>query len=158
LSPRYIEQIEAKGSSTRDSRGWSVTLPHISLIGGSDEIVENRDIAWSNYFKTINEFSLPFDHNELLLSCFNVLLNKAKYTSILLYLLNDKFTISEAVEIFKYFDLKVSKQTIYNRWVKAGLIKETGEFSQNAKGGKPAALYGLCEKELSYFDIAIGSV
>lgn len=160
IKPNYVEQIEARGSAVRDSRGWSVTLPHVSLIGEGSchSSLNNEDSYWEPYLAVDKDNSLPFDHNELLTKCFTALFNKAKYTSILLYLLNDKFTIAEAVEIFKYFNLKVSKQTMHSRWVKAGLIKETGEFSQNSKGGKPAALYELCENELSYFDIAIGSL
>lgn len=155
--PAYVEQINAKGSNKRDSRGWSVTLPHIALLDKNIEIdVENHQ--WVDVDELLKKIDLPFDHNVLVENCFNVLRNKAKYTSILLYLLGEKFTISQAVDIFSYFNLKVSKQTVHNRWVKSGLLEETGEHYQPEKGGKPAALYKLAEKELSYFDISIGNL
>lgn len=157
LSPSYVEQLQAVGSSTRDSRGWSVTLPHLSLLSPLESHIDDDKFRWID-IANIDTGMLPFDHYELLTKGLSALKNKAKYTSVLLYLLNDKFTIANAVEIFSYFNLKVSKQTIHSRWVKSGLIIETGQFSQNSKGGKPASLYQLSEKELSYFDIAIGSM
>jgi ADP-ribose pyrophosphatase YjhB (NUDIX family) len=159
IVPSYIEQIPVVGSAKRDSRGWSVTLPHLCLSSADTSNIfdDDNDYMWVNVEDVINnKVKLPFDHNKLVKLSFDALKNKAKYTSILLYLLSENFIVADIVKIFKYFDLNVSKQTISNRWVKSKLIEDTGEFYQGAKGGKPAKLFKLSEKTLSYFEVSVG--
>lgn len=157
IEPCYVEQLPAVGCQSRDSRGWSVTLPHLSLIGDPSRIDGENNI-WVPVTAILENKNLPFDHSDLVEESYNTLRNKAKYSSILLYLLGESFTIAHAVEIFSYFGLKVSKQTVHNRWVKSGLLENTGDFFQQAKGGQPSALYRLKEKSLSYFEVAIGNL
>jgi 8-oxo-dGTP diphosphatase len=159
IIPSYIEQLPVVGSAKRDSRGWSVTLPHLCLFSADNANIfdDNNDYMWVNVEDVINDkIKLPFDHNHLVKLSFDALKNKAKYSSILLYLLSENFIVADIVEIFKYFDLNVSKQTISNRWVKSKLIEDTSQYHQGSKGGKPAKLFKLSEKTLSYFEVSIG--
>ncbi|TBW55449.1 NUDIX hydrolase [Marinobacter halodurans] len=160
LQPSYLERVKPEGGLNRDpSLGWSVTLPHLCLFNRADnEALQTRPgIRWVSAESILSgEFPLPYDHGKLVASAYEVFLNKIKYSSLLLYLLPEQVAIAEIVEAYAVLGIRVSKQTVFSRWVNAGLLIETGERRESGSRGRAPMLYRLTERSLSYFDSEIG--
>jgi ADP-ribose pyrophosphatase YjhB (NUDIX family) len=169
--PSCIEQSGLIEYVDRESSGWSIIIAYYCFFNDGDLFnFDDTNYKWVDvklilkekvsfpYNKDLlkNKILLPFDQNKIVTQCYNSLLNKLTYSSLILYLLPLEFSVSDIVNIFKTFHLDVSKQTVINRWIKTKKIKKTGENRQNVKGGKPAALYMLKERKLSYFGVSIG--
>lgn len=160
VMPSYLEQVRVEGSVHRDpALGWSVTIPHLCLFSRDDaEALQDREgIQWEA-LDSILEGScrLPFDHQTLVATAYEAFLNKIKYSSLLLYLLPEKVAVSQIVEAYETFGIRVTKQTVFSRWVNPGLLVETGERRSLGARGQPSRLYRLEEQALSYFDSEIG--
>ena len=160
VQPTYLERVKSEGGLDRDpDLGWSVTIPHLCLFNRTDneELQERPDISWVSVQEIINgEIVLPYDHNKLVASAYEVFLNKVRYSSILLYLLPQQVTIPDIVEAYQVLNIQVSKQTIFSRWVNTGLLAETGEQKEKSGRGRAPMFYRLTETSLSYFDSEIG--
>lgn len=160
LTPSYLEPSTPEGGLTRDQDlGWSVTLPHLCLFNRPDTaaLAERDGMRWAPLFAILaGKVPLPFDHCTLVENVFDTFLNKIKYSSLLLYLLPDKVTISQVVDAYALFGIDVKKQTVISRWVKPGLLVETGEKKSVSAKGPASMLYQLEEASLSYFDSEIG--
>jgi 8-oxo-dGTP diphosphatase len=158
--PSYKEQLIDVGSSDRDPRGWSKTTPYICLFRNDDTIMldKNKSLRWVDLKDILEDkINLPFDHNFLIKKAYEYLITKARYSSILFYLLDEKFIIKDVLNCFKCFNINLTKQTVMKRWVDKNLIHETGEKYQNKKGGKPASIYNLSDDNLHYFEFSISS-
>lgn len=156
VEPSYIEELKAVGSIDRDARDWTITLLHYCFFYEDKEFSDN--FKWVKVSEVLNKnINLPFDHNKLVEECYFGLKNKIKYSSIILNLLPEEFIISELVSLFSTFDLDVSKQTISNRFIRNEIIIPTGEKRKNDKGGKPALVFKLNNKNIEFFESSIGA-
>lgn len=158
--PSYMEQIPVQGGLKRDpSLGWSVTIPHFCILNEDDEakVLEDGQSEWISVEEVCSrEYVLPFDHNQLVSSAYDVFLNKITYSSLLLNLMPKEFIIADVVNAFTIFGLSVSKQTVINRMVKTGIIVDTGKIAAPTGPGKPASLYRVANPNVIYFDAAVG--
>ena len=157
VEPTYIEQIPSIGNESRDSRGWSLTLPHYCLFNDeiSNSFDDNPDFKWVDVCSVISgKIELPFDHRVLVARCWAAFALKASYSSVGLYILPDLFTFSDAIKVFSNIGVKLSKQTISNRWEKSGLIIGTGE-TRHIKAQRPSELFKISENTLSYFGVGL---
>ncbi|MFL1485315.1 NUDIX hydrolase [Marinobacter sp. LN3S78] len=158
--PSYLEQVRVEGSLQRDpTLGWSVTIPHLCLFNRDDtESLQTREgIRWAPLASILEGgCPLPFDHRTLVANAYDAFLNKIKYSSLLLYLLPEKVAVSQIVDAYDTFGIRVTKQTVFSRWVNPGLLVDTGERKSLGARGQASKLYRLEEDSLSYFDSEIG--
>lgn len=128
----YLEQLGAKGNSSRDPRGWSVTVSYFALVNieGANFSI---DTCWSPLDKEGNiQKKLAFDHSELIQDAFQRLRNKAQYTTIALHVLPEKFTLSELQRCYEIIlGGKLNKSGFRRRIIKGNVIEEiVGESKQ----------------------------
>lgn len=157
VKPTFIEQIPSVGNESRDSRGWSLTLPHYCLFNDSDtsKFDDSDDFKWVSVEEVLSgKEKLPFDHQKLVAKCWAAFTLKSSYSSVGMYILPDLFTFSDAIKVFANLGVKLSKQTISHRWERVGLIKGTGE-TRKIKAQRPAELFQLCEHTLTYFGVGL---
>ncbi|WP_210498926.1 NUDIX hydrolase [Vibrio crassostreae] len=157
VTPSFLEQIPSEGSESRDSRGWSITLPHYCLLndGAIEKLGLDNNFKWVNVQDVISgKEKLPFDHAKLVAKCWAAFAVKASYSSVGLYILPDRFAIPDAVKVFDSMGVELSKQTVTNRWQKKGLIVDSGE-KRSVSGRPPATLFKLNETSPSYFGISL---
>ena len=148
--PSYLEQVRVEGSLHRDpALGWSVTIPHLCLFNrdDTDSLQTREGIRWAP-LPSILEGACPLPYDAFL--------NKIKYSSLLLYLLPEKVAVSQIVDAYDTFGIRVTKQTVFSRWVNPGLLVDTGERKSLSARGQASKLYRLEESSLSYFDSEIG--
>jgi ADP-ribose pyrophosphatase YjhB (NUDIX family) len=128
----YLEQLGAKGNNSRDPRGWSVTVTYFALVNFED-VIFSADSQWSPLDKEGNiQQKLAFDHTELIQEAFQRLRNKAQYTTIVLHVLPEKFTLSELQRCYEIIlGGKLNKSGFRRRIIKGNVIEEiTGESKQ----------------------------
>ena len=142
----YLEQLGATGNSTRDPRGWSVTITYFALVN-SENTKFADDSRWqpldntgelipqnNHDNKLAFDRQLAFDHNELIKEAFIRLRNKAQCTSIVLHVLPERFTLSELQKSYEIIlGGKLNKSGFRRRIIKGHVIEEiTGESKQTA--------------------------
>lgn len=156
FTPTFIEQIDAVGSVSRDSRDWSISIPHYCFLN-DDVNLDDNFFKWERVLDVVDgKVKLPFDHNTIVEKCYEELKNRLTYSSIILHMLPKEFVVSDLVDTFKSFGLNVSKQTVHARFIKTNIILNTNKKHQNKKGGKPAALFKVNKENISFFERAIG--
>lgn len=141
----YLEQLESVGSSTRDPRGWSVTVVYFALIPhstvpaaqGSSEAVE-----WVPVEQALAQ-PLAFDHADLLERAVSRVRSKVLYTLMPAYLIGSPFSLSALQQAYEtVIGRPVEKKAFRRRLENADVLEATGE--QDSPGaGRPAALYRL---------------
>jgi len=137
----YLEQLGATGNATRDPRGWSVTITYFALVN-SEEINFSDDSRWQPLdnngelirpalsdkalsFDALAFDPLAFDHDELIKEAFIRLKNKAQYTSIVLHVLPENFTLSELQKSYEIIlGGKLNKSGFRRRIIKGNVIEE----------------------------------
>jgi len=142
----YLEQLGAVGNSHRDPRGWSVTITYFALVN-ADDVKFSDDSHWYPLDTNgeMNQQTLPndklafdrrlaFDHNELIKEAFIRLRNKAQYTTIVLHVLPESFTLSELQKSYEIIlGGKLNKSGFRRRIIKSNVIEEIeGESKQTA--------------------------
>jgi hypothetical protein len=170
VNPLVLEQGTFDGGTCRHLNDWSITLPFLCILPNSDSIELSPELSWVDVNKLKKErisynsdknalahkIALPFNHNKLITKAFTDISSKVSQSSTIFYLLGTTFSIADVISAFHYFNLKVSKQTIKNRYINTDIIEETGEFFKYTFG-KPARMYKLKEKKLSYSKNSIGN-
>ncbi|PSV00650.1 NUDIX hydrolase [Photobacterium kishitanii] len=160
-----LEQInQVFGSRDRDSRGWSVSIPFCGFVSAeeSDALELSENHRWVSVNEILDKANgeythkLPFDHNELVSKVMLHIHRKIGYSSSVLYALPKKFKISDITSAYAAFGLSVSRQTVHNRIVGNGCIVAIKDENEPKSAGKPAQIFMLYEKEITYFDICIG--
>ncbi|WP_437884022.1 NUDIX hydrolase [Pseudomonas sp. LRF_L74] len=141
--PQYLEQVATVGNAVRDPRGWSLSTFYLALLGPDDELLD-QDLRFVPVEEVLDErFPLPFDHAQLVAQSRERLAGKAVYTSLPLYLLPARFTVTEALAAFQAsLGQAVQHTTLRGRLEKmkqAGWIVETGEKNY-PKMGRPQNL------------------
>ena len=157
----YLEQYATVGNENRDPRGWSITTVYFALIPESCidlKIGEGvREVKWTPIQGSAVDKKLAFDHAELLTGCLNRIRNKALYTSLPVYLLEDKFTLSELQHAYEIIlNKSLERKAFRRRMLNSGIIAETGELSHG--GSRPAKIFQLIkdEKDAYFFGRNLG--
>lgn len=154
VTKAHLEQVVSVGNTTRDPRGWSVTIAYMALVA-ADAVVLSKDatseeLAWAPVDQLGKKIDLAFDHNEILKICHQRLKDKVRYTSLPVNLLPPEFTLSELQGIFEVILAKpVEKKSFRRRILDAGILKDTGHF--RAGSNRPAKLYRVVGKNTNYF-------
>ena len=147
----YLEQLGAKGNGNRDPRGWSVTVTYFALVNSEDASF-GEDCRWLPLDEEGNtDKQLAFDHAELVHEAFERLRSKAQYTTIVLHVLPEKFTLSELQKSYEIIlGGKLNKSGFRRRIIKGNVLEEIeGESKQTAT--RMAQLYRKSEGEDLHF-------
>ncbi|EJO93053.1 NUDIX hydrolase [Ectopseudomonas mendocina DLHK] len=143
LQPQYLEQVATVGNGVRDPRGWSLSTCYLALLAPDvepqDEHLQFIDLS----ALTTGEQALPFDHGQLVRLAMERLQGKSVYSSLPLYLLAPRFTVTEALAAFQAcLGEPVQHTTLRGRLERMktqGWIVDTGEKNY-PKMGRPQVL------------------
>lgn len=151
----YFEQLETIGSSTRDPRGWSISISFVSLLPSElalkikphDSVSE---VEWVSIFD-IEKLDLAFDHKEIINNGFQRIKTKINYSTLPIYLLPEFFTITQLQEVYEAFlGVKIDKSGFRKKIKDIPFLKETDEVTK--KNHRPAKLYTAKEEvNVEYF-------
>ncbi len=139
------------GNAKRDPRGWSVTVTYIALVN-AEAVQFGEDCKWCPLSEIGEPLEkLAFDHNLLVKEAFERVQNKAQYTTLLLHVLPEKFTLSELQQSYEIIlGGKLNKAGFRRRILSADVIEELkGESKQTAT--RKAQLYKRLKNEDVHF-------
>lgn len=138
IAPVHLEQVATVGNAVRDPRGWSLSTFYLALLAPDAEL-QGDDLRFVALGEVLDgRLALPFDHVQLVAQAAERLAGKAVYTSLPLYLLAPRFTVTEALAAFQAsLGQAVQHTTLRGRLEKMkqhGWIEETGEKNQPRMG------------------------
>jgi len=140
----YLEQVCSVGNSTRDPRGWSITVLYFALIDQAAVAPGNADVEavqWVPLEEALDQ-TLAFDHCELLRRATRRLRAKARYSALPLKLLPSQFTLAELQQVFEVLlGAKLERKSFRRRILSANLLEETGRLQPTSR--RPAMVYRL---------------
>lgn len=143
LQPQYLEQVTTVGNGVRDPRGWSLSTCYLALLA-PDVAPQDENLQFVELAVVISgQQALPFDHTQLVRLAAERLRGKSVYSSLPLYLLAARFTVTEALAAFQAcLGEPVQHTTLRGRLERMktqGWIGETGEKNY-PKMGRPQNL------------------
>lgn len=143
VRPAYLEQVASLGNAVRDPRGWSLSTFYLALLA-PDTALEGEDLRFVPLAEVLHEhLPLPFDHGHLVQLAAERLAGKAVYSALPLYLLAERFTVTEALAAFQAcIGQAVQHTTLRGRLERmrvAGWIEETGE-KNHPRRGRPQSI------------------
>src|SRR5690606_21440981 len=101
IAPAHLEQVATVGNASRDPRGWSLSTFYLALLA-PDVPAQGEDMRFVPLAEVLEgQLVLPFDHAGLVALAAERLAGKAVYTSLPLYLLAPRFTVTEALAAFQ---------------------------------------------------------
>ncbi|MDD0842708.1 NUDIX hydrolase [Pseudomonas sp. Gutcm_11s] len=138
IAPVHLEQVATVGNALRDPRGWSLSTFYLALLAPDTEL-QGDDLRFIALAEVLaGHQSLAFDHAQLVAQATERLAGKAVYTSLPLYLLAPRFTVTEALVAFQAsLGQSVQHTTLRGRLEKMkqhGWILDTGEKNQPRMG------------------------
>ncbi len=142
--PPYLEQLTTVGDSSRDKRGWSITICYTALVAhqsceaGVDAV---SDAQWMS-LDQLNKLETAFDHKSIIKLGRERLRQKALYSIIPAYALPETFTFPELQHLHEILIGKaLQKKSFRRRIEQADLLIDTQK--KRSEGGRPAALYRI---------------
>lgn len=143
IAPAHLEQVATVGNAVRDPRGWSLSTFYLALLAPDVEL-QGADLRFVTLSEVLEgRLALPFDHAQLVLQAAERLAGKALYTALPLYLLAQRFTVTEALSAFQAcLGQAVQHTTLRGRLEKMkqqGWVLDSGEKNQ-PKMGRPQNL------------------
>ncbi|MBE4579895.1 NUDIX hydrolase [Vibrio navarrensis] len=162
--PHYISEPMVDGNPKRDPEGWSVAIAHYALLNKTNvEQIDNcglcdKQLGWFSLERILNgEVALAFDHADLIKLAWTKLRAAIEYTSVLLFALEKEFLVSDIISAYAQFGVEVNRMTIKRRLIDTGVIESANKIaaSNKGKGGKPAQVYSLADKHVTYFQTCL---
>lgn len=151
VTPPYLDQLQTVGNSTRDKRGWSVTVCYTALMSYQacqSHIETVDDVRWVAFDEAVQK-DLAFDHAVILGNARERLRQKALYSIVPAYALPKRFTFPELQHVHEVLIGKeLQKKSFRRRIEQAELLIDTGE--KRADGGRPAILYEMKEDSADF--------
>lgn len=143
IAPAHLEQVATVGNAVRDPRGWSLSTFYLALLAPDVEL-QGADLRFVTLSEVLEgRLALPFDHAQLVLQAAERLAGKALYTALPLYLLAQRFTVTEALTAFQAcLGQAVQHTTLRGRLEKMkqqGWVVDSGEKNQ-PRMGRPQVL------------------
>ncbi|EOK5765697.1 NUDIX hydrolase [Vibrio vulnificus] len=162
--PHYISEPMVDGNPKRDPHGWSVTIAHYALLNQTNiEQIQNcglcdQQLAWFTLESVLQgKVALAFDHADLIRLAWTKLRAAIEYTSVVLFALEKEFLVSDIIHAYAKFGVDVNRMTIKRRLIDTGVIVSANKIASTnkGKGGKPAQVYSLAHKHVTYFQTCL---
>lgn len=141
-----------------------MTIAHYALLNKTNvEQIDNcglcdKQLGWFALERILNgEVALAFDHADLIKLAWTKLRAAIEYTSVLLFTLEKEFLVSDIISAYAQFGVEVNRMTIKRRLIDTGVIESANKIaaSNKGKGGKPAQVYSLADKHVTYFQTCL---
>ncbi|MFK7809079.1 MAG: NUDIX domain-containing protein [Saprospiraceae bacterium] len=144
LEKVYLEQVNAFGTVKRHPSGRVVTVAYYSLIKISEYQVKPDSIAqkakWHSLSKAMSK-ELAFDHNDILISCFNRLKARVRTRPVGFQLLPPKFTLTELQQLYEaILGIALDKRNFRKKILSMNLLIDLNEMQKDV-AHRPAKLY-----------------
>ncbi len=147
----HLEQLETLSAPDRHPREWQLATGYLGLVPRDLDPALPEDTRW---FPVEELPRMAFDHGDFTLVARERLRGKLSYTNAGFALAPPEFTLSELREIYvAALGHPVSATNLKRVLLRRGVLEPTGELrSPGPSGGRPAALFRFCSRELDITD------
>lgn len=162
--PNYISEPMVDGNPKRDPEGWSMTIAHYALLNQANvEQINNsglcqEQLQWFALNTVLNDqLTLAFDHAKLIKLAWKKLRAAIEYTSVALFALEKEFVVADIIHAYAKFGVEINRMTVKRRLIDTGVIVNANKMvsTNRGRGGKPAQVYTLSEKCVTYFQTCL---
>jgi len=157
VTPAQLEQVATVGNAERDPRGWSLSTIYLALLS-PQQAVAGEELRFVELAQVLDgSLALAFDHADLVAQAAERLAAKAVYSSLPLFLLPARFTVTEALAAYQAcLGQPVQHTTLRGRLERmkgAGWLRDTGEQNRPPMGRPQKVLERVGEPgEVFLFD------
>ncbi|GAA0817767.1 NUDIX domain-containing protein [Colwellia asteriadis] len=142
VAPQYLEQLQTFSNTSRDPRGFSVTLVYFALIAAqqvSSHIATIDEVQWVELDK-LNSLSMAFDHKMIIEHAKQRLQQKALYSMVPVYCLPEYFTVGQLKSVIETIIGKtIQRKSLIRRIEAANMFEAIDEKVKS--GGRLAQQY-----------------
>ena len=142
LSNVFLEQVKTFGRVDRHPTGRVITVAYFSLVKISNYKLQPSSIALQTKWQSLSKInSLPFDHREILDTCFERLQRLVRIRPIGFELLPPKFTLTELQHLYEaIYQVELDKRNFRKKILSMNLLIDLKEV-QAGVAHRPAKLY-----------------
>jgi ADP-ribose pyrophosphatase YjhB (NUDIX family) len=143
----YLEQLRTFGTSTRDPRGWTVSVAYVALISEDDarecKRAGNTDVVWRTVNGGAVATPLAFDHADILTAALSRVRSKVEYSTLPVHLLPRAFTLGELQSVYeRILGRKLDKSAFRKRVAEADFVEPIPGEMRRASN-RPAQLFRI---------------
>lgn len=154
VSDLYLEQLKAFDDPKRDPKERVISIAHMAIIKKDDINIKTddrySDIDWFDVNKLP---TLAYDHTEIIKYAYERLKWKVTYSTIILSLMPETFTLSELQEVFEIVLWEeLDKRNFRKKILKAWVLNETWG-KRTIWITRPAALYEFMKGDLEFVEM-----
>ena len=148
----WLEQLETRSDPRRHPVEWQLATTYLGLVPAGVDPAVPPDTAWHPVDSL--PAAMAFDHEAIVLAGRERLRAKLSYTNIGFALAPDRFTVSEARDLYSAaLGYRVSATNLRRVLERRGAIEPTGERrASGPDGGRPAAIYRFVSHDLEVTD------
>ena len=147
----WLEQVATHSAIDRDPRGRVLATGYLALVPSDVAVALPEDSAWH----PVDALPpLAFDHGFFVSAGVDRLRAKLSYTNIAFALAPDEFTIATLRGLVSAaLGYEVSATNLTRVMTRRAMIEPTGQTRPSSgAGGRPAAAYRFCRRELTVTD------
>lgn len=145
----YLEQVRSFGDPSRHPLGRVITIAYYSLvkIGELAKATGGGLPEHARWFEVNDQLpDLAFDHNYILLECYNKLKKRLREKPIGFSLLPKKFTLNQLQSLYEtVLDIELDKRNFRRKLKSLELLIDLDETQQDV-AHRPAGLYSFNEE------------
>jgi 8-oxo-dGTP diphosphatase len=143
----YLEQLQTFGNTSRDPRGWTVSIVYVALISADDVRLRQgskaADVAWRPVTDSEAEMPTAFDHADIVQAALSRIRNKVEYSTLPVHLLPAEFTLSELQSVYeKILGRRIDKSAFRKRIAEIDFVEAVPGEMRRASN-RPAQVYRL---------------
>ena len=140
----YLEQVETFGKHDRHPRGRVVTVAYYSLIKIKDYILNVEKLDLEARWHSIKDVKkLAFDHNEILLTCYNRLKRGLQERPVGFSMLPKKFTLQQLQDLYEVvLQIELDRRNFRRKLHAHDILVKLPE-SQTGVSHRPAKFYAF---------------
>jgi 8-oxo-dGTP diphosphatase len=142
----YQEQVGAFGEVNRHPLGRVITVAYYSLVKVQDYNLHASSFAKQAEWHSVSEVNdLAFDHDDILIACFNRLKKKVRSEPVGFELLPRKFSLTELQHLYEaILETKLDKRNFRKKILAMNVLIDLDEL-QEGVAHRPAKLFKFDE-------------
>lgn len=150
----YLEQLKVFDNPKRDPKMRVISIAYMAIIKKDDlNIKTNERYTDINWFWVDDLPDLAYDHYEIIKYWLERLISKIKYSTIILSLMPDTFTLTELQKVFEIVLKKeLDKRNFRKKILKLWILEDTWK-KRIIWLPKPAIMYKAINKELEFIEM-----
>jgi 8-oxo-dGTP diphosphatase len=155
----YLEQLATFSGSSRDPRGWSISVAYYALV--PEEVIAAGGHPEVELLPVEALKGLPFDHQQIIEAATRRVRNKSSYSSLPVYLCGENFTLPQLQKVYEaILGEPINKVSFRRKLDELDILEAVEGAMETGKAHRPAQLYRLknCfRQQLSLTDRALNA-